>query len=95
MNLTQENNRRKSLLPLPHDPATGHRCIGERRLVTVNGETLYLPVTMLGEGSLSSLPPADFQLLRCAHDFEYWAWRCVRIRHKLTGQLVPFVLNTP
>ncbi|MDE5744387.1 MAG: hypothetical protein K2H84_01845 [Paramuribaculum sp.] len=95
MNLTQENNRRKSLLPLPQDPATGHRCIGERRLVTVNGETLYLPVTMLGEATLSSLQTADFQLLRCAHDFEYWAWRCVRIRHKLTGQLVPFVLNNP
>lgn len=30
---------------------------------------------------------------RMRTDFEYWAARCVRIRHKTTGMIVPFVLN--
>lgn len=30
---------------------------------------------------------------RCKRDFAYWAARCVKIRDKLTGQQVPFVLN--
>lgn len=30
---------------------------------------------------------------RMRDDFEFWAEHCVLIRHKLTGQMVPFVLN--
>lgn len=30
---------------------------------------------------------------RMRTDFEFWAEKCVRIRHKLTGRMVPFVLN--
>jgi len=30
---------------------------------------------------------------RMRNDFEFWAQQCVRIRHKLTGRSVPFVLN--
>lgn len=30
---------------------------------------------------------------RMRNDFEFWAEQCVRIQHKLTGQMVPFVLN--
>ena len=39
--------------------------------------------------------PEEWHALRFRHDFEYWAATCVRIRHKLTGQMVPFVLNRP
>lgn len=30
---------------------------------------------------------------RMRNDFEFWAETCVKIRHKLTGQMVPFTLN--
>lgn len=30
---------------------------------------------------------------RFGDDFEFWAERCVKIRHKLTGRLIPFRLN--
>lgn len=96
--IIQENTRRNSLLPSPADPATGYNCNGVRQPVSIAGSVLYLPETLLAEyspGYLAAMPKIDFELLRCAHDFEYWAWRCVRIRHKLTGDLVPFALNAP
>lgn len=36
-----------------------------------------------------------WQRLRCRHDFEYWAVRCVRIKDKLSGHIIPFTLNAP
>lgn len=46
----------------------------------------------------SKAPDYDFDgpvdTARCRRDFEYWAARAVNIRHKLTGQIGPFVLNT-
>ena len=35
------------------------------------------------------------QRARIRHDFEFWCWRCVKITDKMTGQLIPFVLNRP
>lgn len=35
------------------------------------------------------------ELSRFRDDFELWAARCVRIRHKITGEMVPFILNRP
>lgn len=32
---------------------------------------------------------------RCREDFVYWAERCVRIKDKRSGRMVPFVLNRP
>lgn len=95
MDITQiieENNRRKALLPPPADPETGRGCVGPRIPVAIDGKTLYLPESL----AASTLPMlASTPSLRFCHDFEYWAWKCVRIRHKLTGELVPFVLNAP
>lgn len=34
-----------------------------------------------------------FTIIRCKHDFEFWAATQIKIVHKLTGQLVPFILN--
>ena len=37
----------------------------------------------------------DFEVLRCRHDFCYWAWRYVRIKPKDGGDDIPFTLNRP
>ncbi len=31
----------------------------------------------------------------CRNNFVYWAQRCVKIKDKMSGQLVPFILNKP
>lgn len=36
-----------------------------------------------------------FEVLRCRHDFFYWAWRYVRIKPKDGGEDIPFTLNRP
>ena len=36
-----------------------------------------------------------FEVLRCRHDFFYWAWRYVRIKPKDGGDDIPFTLNRP
>ena len=36
-----------------------------------------------------------FEVLRCRHDFTYWAWRYVRIKPKDGGEDIPFTLNRP
>ncbi len=37
----------------------------------------------------------DFEVIRCRHDFFYWAWRYVRIKPKDGGDDIPFTLNRP
>ena len=37
----------------------------------------------------------EFEVLRCRHDFYYWAWRYVRIKPKDGGDDIPFTLNRP
>ena len=37
----------------------------------------------------------EFEVLRCRHDFCYWAWRYVRIKPKDGGDDIPFSLNRP
>lgn len=39
------------------------------------------------------LLPGEDEGERLREDFEYWAWRCVRIKHKTEFRYVPFVLN--
>ncbi|MBO4821627.1 MAG: terminase [Prevotella sp.] len=36
-----------------------------------------------------------FEVLRCRHDFTYWAWRYVRIKPKDGDDDIPFTLNRP
>ena len=36
-----------------------------------------------------------FEVIRCRHDFCYWAWRYVRIKPKDGGDDIPFSLNRP
>lgn len=46
--------------------------------------------------SIGAMPPTAEEVMeRCSRDFQFWAATCVKIKHKETGQLVPFLLNAP
>ncbi len=87
-----ENEKRNNQLREAYDPATGIGCTGPR--VAVGSD--YLPVALVEEhpdyGSHTTL---ERDRLRIHYDFEYWCWRCVKITDKMTGRLVPLVLNRP
>ena len=87
-----ENEKRKAQLQEHYDPQTGVGCSGDR--VAVDG--VHLPVSLLeecpGYGEMTTL---EQDRARIRHDFEYWCWRCVKITDKMTGRLIPFVLNRP
>lgn len=57
----------------------------------------FVPVTMVDDPRYPTVlaNPQAWQRLRCYHDFEYWAARCVTIKHKISGADVPLVLNKP
>lgn len=56
----------------------------------------YLPLSMVADPSYSpSLKPREMDMLRFRHDFEYWAYKCVRITDKVSMREVPFVFNAP
>ena len=96
--IMEENGRRRQRLEGGvYDPASGEGCGGERREVEAFGRRLWLPVAMVDDAKFGVVQKSAtaFERLRCHYDFEFWAWRCVRIRHKLTGRDVPFVLNRP
>ena len=96
--LLQENDRRRALLPRGYDPIEGNpdprltrrvRCPWEEEYPEV-----YLPLTMLDDPDYPRINSRlDYQRLRFRHDFEYWAVCCYSIRHKITGEVVSFVLN--
>ena len=93
--IAAENRRRNHLLDAPYCPATGRGCRGERTAVkTSGGETLHLPRTMLADpGWNPALTGIALERLRLRHDFEFWAWRCVKIKDKISARDVPFTLN--
>ena len=94
--IVKENNRRKALLAHDYDPESGRGCTGERRLVKVAGRGFYTYPEVKADPSFSpGMPLAAFERLRARYDFEFWAWRCAMIHHKLSGQDVKFVLNRP
>lgn len=90
--MKNENEKRNNQLREAYDPATGIGCSGTR--VAVGSD--YLPVALVEEhpdyGSHTTL---ERDRLRIHYDFEYWCWRCVKITDKMTGRLVPLVLNRP
>lgn len=89
-----ENTRRLALYNTPYDPITGLGATGPRKPVKIGSRQLYLPESMLTDAHFSTtLSPADLDMLRFMHDFEFWAATCVNITHKLTGQIQPFILN--
>lgn len=82
-----------------YDPETGLGCCGERRPFDASrwglGSTL-LPAAMLADPEMTRVLTADeFRQLRFRHDFEYWAFTCLKIRHKISRRYVPMRLNAP
>lgn len=55
-----------------------------------------MPESMMAVNPLKKwkMNRGEFEKLRIRHDFEFWAWRCVKIRHKVSGELVAFELNS-
>lgn len=85
-----------------YDPATGAGSPVDRVAYTVPshlpgaGGRIYIPRGMAADRALERVGGAvEFDLLRFRYDFEYWAWRCVRIRDKESGRRIPFRLNAP
>lgn len=95
--LVAENERRKKALDeVKYDPVTGEGCVGERRKIRVQGHTLWLPMEMINRESADTLHNLEkCNIARLQYDFEYWCVRCVQITHKVTHELVSFVLNRP
>lgn len=98
--IARENSRRNELLrgKEEYDPIRGRGCVGPRVSVTdpAGGGEVMAPREMTLDPQYSSVLDTDsWEKLRHRHDFEYWAARCVNIRHKLTGQTIRMVLNAP
>ena len=95
-----ENARRVAALAAleqGYDPASGDGACGPRARVTApDGSVASVPEAMLADAEYRpGMDMAAWERLRCRHDFEFWCWRCVAIRHKIKGRMVPFVLNMP
>lgn len=95
----KEDARREGLLKTEYDPLRGIGCHGERKEMKGPGKegSSLIPVSMLEDPGYGKAKRTikGWQKLRCRHDFEYWSARCVKVRDKLTGEQVPFVLNRP
>lgn len=83
-----------------YDPIAGRGACGPRCRVSTPVPGLphaMVPESMKADAdyAAASHEPLLWQQLRCRHDFEYWCARCVTIKHKTTGCMVPFVLNAP
>ncbi len=82
-----------------YNPERGLGCPDEhlRREVTdPGGHKVRIPGAMIADPLYSAgLSVNDFEMLRCRHDFYFWAWRCVTIKDKISGADQPFVLNAP
>lgn len=95
--LVAENNRRLALLDEgEYDPARGVGCCGER----VEAHGGMVPAALMAEHpEYRMMAGEELRLardrLRVKYDFEFWCVRCARIRIKGTGQVEPFVLNSP
>lgn len=99
-NYLHEIHTRRHRFDTDYQPLTGIGACGPRVRVAVpasGGGTALIPVAMTADPEYSAARSDinAWQRLRCRHDFEYWAVRCVRIKDKLTGHIIPFTLNAP
>lgn len=83
--------------PVP-DQLYGMECTGRRLRVATPLSTLpyaYVPDTMTADPDYAQARRSGilWERLRCRHDFEYWAARCVRIKDKNSGRDTPLILN--
>lgn len=85
-----------------YDPATGAGSPVVRVPYVIPGHlpgagtTIRVPEAMLSDSGLRSVgSQVELDMIRFRYDFEYWAWKCVRIRDKESGRRIPFRLNAP
>lgn len=91
-----ENERRKASVGAEYCQATGVGCAGERCEVMTAAGLMRLPVAMCADPErLGRLPVVELERMRIRYDFEFWAWRCVKVRHKVDGRRIPLTLNAP
>ena len=97
--ILRENVRRNRSRVVDYDPIRGVGCLGVRREVDSPDSHLpeLVPEAMLDDRCYiaASGDAVGWVKLRSLYDFEYWAAKCVKIKDKLTGRDVPFVLNRP
>lgn len=97
--ILRENVRRNRSRVVDYDPIRGIGCLGVRREVDSPDSHLpeLVPEAMLDDRCYiaASGDAVGWVKLRSIYDFEYWAAKCVKIKDKLTGRDVPFVLNRP
>ena len=93
-----ENARRNAAVRLPYDPFTGEGSSLLRQPATdPRGALCHIPAAMAADPALLTVG-RDYHawcMLRFCHDFEFWAATCVKIRDKISGRDVPFILNRP
>lgn len=98
-NLTEENRRRNERFEAEYDPITGKGCCGPRTEVAesrCNPQLAMIPDEMIADPEYNTVTTRDsWTILRCRHDFEFWAAKCARIKDKTSGRIVPFILNEP
>ena len=99
-NFLHEIHSRRHRFDTDYRPDTGIGACGQRVRVAVpasGGGTALIPVSMTADPEYAAARSdiTAWQRLRCRHDFEYWAVRCVRIKDKLSGHIIPFTLNAP
>lgn len=92
--IIEEDSRRLHAIAIPFDPLSGRGSVGERfECVSPEpgGGRVWLPMSM----KECKLTAANYDRLRCLHDFPYWAAKYVYIKRKGGGDDVPFILNRP
>lgn len=77
------------------EPSTLHIPTAMRDLPEVKLLTAGRSITEAFPGSVDNARQRWFEL-RCRYDFPFWAYKCIRIKHKDGGGLdLPFILNAP
>lgn len=93
-----ENARRTAAMRAPYDPLTGQGSPLPRvEAIDPKGTPCRIPQTMADDPAILTVARDRHAwcMLRFSHDFEFWAATCVRIKDKLSGRDIPFVLNRP
>ena len=109
--IEEENRRRNEAIRKEeeeYNPETGAGAFGwghadmrlRRKRIRDRELTLnhyeYIPAEMHASAEYKGVKSRlEWVRLRCRHDFEYWAFTCVKIKDKRSSRLVPFRLNRP
>ena len=94
------NDLRQRFRDTIYDPVAGIGCIG-RRVEVFGGhdgrKRVYVPKAMIEDPDyrISGMTKAQWQRLRCRHDFEYWCATCAVVKIKTSEHDGPFILNPP